>query len=281
MISIVSSTLKIIAQPRLAPTDVTAFNRCHLHLIGSLVAIGTVTFDGDPHENLEDWSVGFLQASYINENWAEYRGHSESDGSSFYEFGRPPALLSAACFDSNISQSPYYHPLDKKLGQHFHGAYSALYAGAGEEYNARSLKYAVHKFPYTQRLVHFDVPSTIFPLIRVNSLTGETNHLVEVRDESDYVTVLAVRGPNSRLEMLRGFYWRIAWHNTFTSDSDGNFTVVPPPFSGPVILDSFVGAPGDQRFRDALTRPQPINCNLMAKIARSTRAQEHRDWAPF
>src|SRR5262245_51967466 len=62
---------------------------------------GAVRFNGDAADVRDDWVVGWVQAQWIETNWANYRGQFDNHGSIFIQRARPPARPRQGCRDTS------------------------------------------------------------------------------------------------------------------------------------------------------------------------------------
>ena len=67
-------------------------------LANPIEAIGSVTFHGSAGDSAAGWTIGFVQAQWVETNWGVYRGAAPSDGSVFVQRARPPSRPHQACF---------------------------------------------------------------------------------------------------------------------------------------------------------------------------------------
>lgn len=127
-------------------------------------AVGSVTFGGHPGDSAAGWQVGFLQAEWVETNWASYRGARSTEGSSFVQRGRFPARTQRACLDNAVASNPFHDsPTDPS------------HAPSGEPSpltNVLALP-ANPALPLTVKVYHYDKPADSFDLQRTNSRTAK------------------------------------------------------------------------------------------------------------
>lgn len=117
MISIAASDIRITKRPALAPAGPNqAGNGVSFSLAQEIEAVGSVTFAGRAGDSGAGWSVGFLQAEWVETNWGVYRGDTVADGSVFVQRARPPARPKQACLDADSPTDLFYGlPSDEQI----------------------------------------------------------------------------------------------------------------------------------------------------------------------
>lgn len=276
MITIASSSIRITNRPTLAPTQVVPTpvgNSASFTLATTIEAVGSVTLAGSRGDSAAGWSVGFIQAQWIETNWGDYRGAVAHDGSSFLQRARPPARPHQACADNG-------NPGDAFYGSSASGPWTPN--GGTIPLPYVSALSAHPSFPVTVDVIHSDQPSDGYAVSRVNALTGKINWLDAAQLEFAFCTVLAVRSPGNKLHMLRGFYWNVNWQNSFSQVHGLTVPKIVPGGSACHVGQIFTGAPSDPRFMNVLTRAQPTNCNnIFRQASAHPNIREERQWSQF
>ena len=210
------------------------------------------------------WFVGWVQAQWIETNWAYFRGQSNSDGSVFHQRARPPARPAQGCRDT---VGP--------VGDIFYSTTNTLRAPV------------TGPFPQTVQVVFRDTPSETYQIAVTNSLTGAQNFLREVQLEFHFCTILLVRDPAGTFHQLKHIYWNMHWQYRFTATA---FPPTPATFiASPIraavagnVSQVFSGAATDARFAGVLTSAQTSSCNQVASAASaSPNVRESRVWDTF
>jgi hypothetical protein len=220
-------------------------------------ASGAVTLLGNPGDSAAGWTLGFIQAQWIETNWCSYRGQHNNDGSIFIQRARPPARPHQACRDC-VDASPVNNIFYSALA--VHGEVAAGAAGA--------------VFPLKLSVRHFDRPSETCRLVEQNTRTGKPNFLAEAQLEFHFCTILTVRDPTLSFHHQLAFYWNMHWQDRFHPTS---FSVPPAGFRIEVVPAGTAanvghviqGAPTDHRFTGVLTTPQTQSCNQVFRAART------------
>jgi len=201
------------------------------------------------------WTVGFIQAQWVETNWCYYRGQHVDDGSIFIQRGKPPARRyqeGRDCVDGSPINSVFYSALP----------------GHSETANAP----AGGAFPLKLSVRHFDQPSDICALVERNTIKGRPNCLSEAQLEFHFCTLLTVRTPGGEFHHQRFLYWNIRWCARFHPTTHA----VPPAAFGIELVPSGTdanvghvgaGAPADPRFSRVLTAPQTGSCNQVFAAA--------------
>lgn len=276
MISVASSSIRITSRPRSAPIVNTPTGlEAYFSLAVELEAIGSVTFTGRPGDAGTGWTVGFVQAQWIETNWAVYRGEAEADGSVFVQRGRPPARARQACIDSAAAAEPFYGLTTL--------APMVPLSGVGPALPFVATLPATPAFPATVNVLHIDAPADSYPFERINSLTGKTNVLRSAQLEFAFCTMLVVRPPSGPAQFLRGFYWNVNWQADFRiHHSTQMLSQLVTGGNSCNVGAIFTGAPRDNRFGPVLSQPQTMTCNDMMDASRqSPNVREERGWPLF
>ncbi|WP_419809752.1 hypothetical protein [Sphingomonas sp.] len=278
MLRIASSTLRVVSRPAIAPTTLVASATAGLaasfSLSRRLEAIGSVVFHGAAGDSTAGWTVGFVQAQWIETNWAFYQGAADHDGSLFVQRARPPSRPHQACFDSTAAGSAFYanaaEPAQIPAGGH-----TALPFVAPLPANP--------VFPLTVQAFHADRPGDQYDLGRQNVKTGAVNLLHDAQLEFAFCAILVVREPSGQRHFLKGFYWNVNWQNHFRTTS--NAASVPTALRAGThanVGHIFEGRPNDRRFADIFTQATPINCNAVAGAAAANpNVREETRWHSF
>ena len=249
-----SAKIKITAHPHVNPP---AVNGNAMSYTGTPIrATGEVTLLGAPGDSAAGWSVGFVQAQWIETNWLYYRGQTARDGSIFIQRARPPARPNQACCDC-VNGSPVSRLFYSTIPAH--GEIATGAAGA--------------VFPLTLRVSHFDQPSDSANLVEMNahpaSGPAAPNFLAESQMEFHFCTILSVQDPARTFHHLLSFYWNVHWQATFQPTT---FTNPPAAFRVHVVKAGtsanvghlIKGTPTDRRFTGILNTAQTQSCNQVA-----------------
>jgi hypothetical protein len=235
---------------------------------GGFQAAGEVSLNGVTLLDIPlGWSLGFIQAQWIETNWVYYRGQSNNHGSIFLQRARPPARPAQACRDTLGPVGDIFY--DMQIGR---GLSIAL----------------IPAYPLKLTVTFADFPSESANLIETNTLTTQPNYLRECQLEFHFCTILTVRDPSNVFHHLKSVYWNMHWQARFQPwnfasalTTPWTITLVDGGNAGNVgnIID---GAPTDKRFTGVLTSAQTQNCNQVfrAAVASPNRA-ESRVWANF
>lgn len=104
-----SSSIRITSWPHMPRVALIAPIRVFLSCHGVLEAAGTVTFAGRHGEkSAAGWTIGFLQAQWLDTNWGLYRDASHDNGSVFLQRSRPPARPCQAYIDTTGPHQMFY-----------------------------------------------------------------------------------------------------------------------------------------------------------------------------
>jgi hypothetical protein len=208
-------------------------------------ADGVVKLNGNPADARAGWQVGWIQAQWVETNWAEYRGQADHDGGIFLQRGRSPARPLGACRDTSGPVGDIFtDPTDAK-------EFQTIPAGP---------------FPFTINVETNDSPGENYNQIEVNSLTGKPNFLLEIQLEFHFCTILTVRDPLGAFRHQGHFYWNVRWQTrfqptAFPAPTNAQWTITPVlAGTGSAAKGPFGGAPNDARFSGVLTTPQITSC---------------------
>ncbi len=259
-----SAKLKMTVRPKvLTPTIVPpdALFNCT-----DIQASGEVTLHGAAGDSPVGWTLGFIQAQWIETNWGYYRGQHNSDGSLFVQRARPPARPAQACRDT---VGP--------VGDIFYNTHVLGTAAAGTP------------FPVKLTSTHYDKPGDSYSLAVTNTMTNKLNFLREVQLEFHFCFVLTLRDPSLAFHHLKCVYWNVLWQATFqptgfAAPSGSGWTVTP---LGGVANSANVGhiiegSPTDGRFKNVVTSLQGANCNVFAaNETTNANIRQAKTWQDF
>ncbi len=239
---------------------------------GPIRATGTVSITGGAGDSAVGWTLGFIQAQWIETNWMHYRGQSNSDGSLFLQRARAPARPNQACRDSV-------------------GPVTDIW------YNTANNDVAVAgvRFPITLSATFFDQPSETANLQENNSLTSQPNYLREGQLEFHFCSVLALREPGATgaFHQLLHLYWNLHWQARF---QPSNFANLAAPWTITKISAGTAanvgrvinGRTNDRRFDSMITGAATQNCNQIFRAAiaavavpTSPNRRQSRTWTNF
>jgi len=258
-----SAQLKMTVKPTVkTPAIVTpdALFKCT-----SIQAAGEVTLNGAAGDNPTGWTLGFIQAQWIETNWGYYRGQTNNDGSVFIQRGRAPARPARGCRDTvgPVADIWYYKSV---LGT----------AAAGAT------------FPLKLTSTHYDRPSDSYPLATTNNKTKKLNFLSEVQLEFHFCFVLTLRDPSLKFHHLKCVYWNVLWQAKFAATgyaapAGSGWSVTPVAGGNGAHVGHVIdGAPNDARFNNVLTSVQGANCNVFANHETTNpNRSESRVWQNF
>jgi len=231
---------------------------------------GRVRFNGQAADPRAGWQVGWVQAQWVETNWAYYRGQTDHDGSLFLQRGRAPARPQQACRDTSGPVATIFtDPTDPR-------EFKTLPAGA---------------FPVDVAVESNDSPGEAYALIENNSLTGAPNFLREIQLEFHFCTALTVRDPAGNFQHQAHFYWNMRWRydfqpTAFPAPADGQWTITAvAEGNGTAASRAFGGPPTDNRFTGVLVTPQVSSCVDLAgasaqavAVVGSANRREFRRW---
>jgi hypothetical protein len=235
-------------------------------------ATGEVSITGGAGDLPVGWTLGFIQAQWIETNWMYYRGQSNSGGSLFLQRARAPARPNQACRDSV-------------------GPVTDIWYNTAQNHVIR----ARAAFPIKLTARFFDRPSETSNLQENNTLTSQPNYLREGQLEFHFCTVLALREPGASgaFHQLLHLYWNLHWQARF---QPSNFANLAAPWTITKITAGTAanvgrvisGRTNDRRFDRLITGAATQNCNqtfraAIAAVAKSTspNRRQARTWANF
>jgi hypothetical protein len=207
---------------------------------------GEVQFTGAPGDSTTGWSVGWIQAQWIETNWAYYRGQHNSDGSIFLQRGRPPARPRQACRDTS-------------------GAVSTIFTDPTDPREFQRLP-AAAVFPLRVSVQSNDPPGESYAAVETNTVAGGLDNFIrEIQLEFHFCTVLSARDPTGNFHHLAHFYWNVHWQFRFTPTQfppgDTHWRIEPIARGNTATASrAFPGATTDRRFAGVLTSPQATSC---------------------
>jgi hypothetical protein len=246
-----SAAIHITARPKV---NLPTVNGATANFTGTPIrATGTVRLHGSDDDDPVGWSLGFIQAQWIETNWIDYRGNHNHDGTVFLQRGHPPARPRQGCRDTVATAAGvWYNPTDNDD------------AATGDV------------FPLQLTAQFFDQPSDSCQVVELNTLTGKDNLLRETQFEFHFCTVLALRDPTGVFHQLLSFYWNAHWQSRFTPTNRAAPTTTPwtvtPLREGTSSAVSGIiqGAVTDRRFRDLITGPAILSCNQIFAAAEAS-----------
>lgn len=253
---VASSRVQVTTRPHVGAPLIGGGNAA-FPLNRPVTAFGDVTLVPHPGESAVGWTVGFLQAQWIETNWAVYRGPTQGDGSTFVQRARPPARPRQACSDCLNAGAPFYGS----------GSVVPQPAGPGGGLLPMVVNLGAGPTPLSATVGHYDQPSDSYPLSCINTTTNANNALQMVQLEFAFCTVLAVRDPAGKAILLGGFYWNVNWQYEFTPNATTTVAKVVPKGTHSNVGAVFTGAPDDRRFSSIFTATSPTTCNAVAQTA--------------
>jgi hypothetical protein len=228
---------------------------------------GECKLTGSAGDNPAGWTLGLIQLKFIDTDWAYYRGKSNSDGSSFLQYSRPPALPKGGCRDTI------------KVGGIF------IDNNPGRD---RTVAAPGARFPIAMSAAFQDAPGREFYLSRKNSLTTQDNFLREAQTELHFCTVLSLVSPMGVYQHLKSVYWNVHWQGKFEPTDFGNLaapwniTVVGGLGNMADVSSTIDGPPTDRRFSGLATAKGTPNCNAMTNASyNNPNVKESKVWANF
>ncbi|HWF46649.1 MAG TPA: hypothetical protein VG168_06570 [Bryobacteraceae bacterium] len=213
---------------------------------------GEVQFNGLPGDPIAGWHVGWIQAEWVETNWANYEGQFNGDGSMFLQRGRAPARAIQACRDTS-------------------GAVATIFTDPTDPREFQNL--VARRFPQTVKVQSNDPPGERYRTIENNFRTGKPNFIQEVQLEFHFCTILTVQDPTGAFHHQAHFYWNAHWQfrfrpTAFPAPTDAQWTIHAVPGSNTSgVSHAFAGAPNDRRFTAVLTTPQRSSCVDLAGIS--------------
>lgn len=228
---------------------------------------GRCRLTGNAGDNPAGWTLGLIQAKWIDTDWAYYRGETNADGSSFMQVARPPALNIRACRDT---LTPGGILIDNNAGVD------------------RTVATAGAAFPINMTAAFSDAPRRSYPLTRI-ARSGKTHFLREAQIEIHFCTVLTLVSPTGDFRHLKSIYWNVHWQGRFHPTNFGNIaaawtiTRTGGALGNTANVSHVIdGTPTDRRFTGVLTAVGAPNCNLSMRAAfASPNIRESAIWADF
>jgi hypothetical protein len=214
---------------------------------------GEVQFTGDPGDSRAGWSVGWIQAQWIETNWAYYRGQHNSDGSIFLQRGRPPARPRQACRDTS-------------------GAVSTIFTDPTDPREFRRLP-VDGTLPLRVNVQSNDPPGESYASVETNDTAGgRDNFIREIQLEFHFCTALSARDPDGNFHHLAHFYWNVHWQFRFSPTQfppgDTHWRIEPiARGTSAAASRAFSGTPTDHRFAGVLTTTQASSCVDLASAS--------------
>jgi len=206
---------------------------------------GEVKFNGAAGDARAGWQVGWIQAQWIETNWAYYRGQHNTDGSIFLQRGRPPARPRQACRDTSGAVATIFtDPTDLRVLQ------TLPAAGA---------------FPLLVKVQSNDPPGERYRAVQTNTATGKPNFIHEIQLEFHFCTVLSVRDPSLNFHHLAHFYWNVHWQYRFHPiafpPGDASWRIEAVAGGNTAAASHAIAGPtADARFAGVLTTAQAKSC---------------------
>ena len=228
---------------------------------------GSCRLTGSTGENPGGWTLGFIQMKIIDTDWASYRGQTDTDGSSFLQFSRPPALPQGSCRDT-INPGNIF--VDNNPG------------------HDRTIVAPHAHFPVNMTAEFADPPQRVNSLTYTNALTHQPNFIRETQIELHFCTVLSLLSPAGVFQHLKSVYWNVQWQGRFLPGNFGNLQAQWSIHAAPGnenrahvsrIID---GPPTDTRFTSIMTAPGAPNCNLLTLNSHlHPNVQQSATWKDF
>jgi len=242
-------------------------------------ALASVVIRGAPGEDVSLWRFGFIQLKFVTDEWVQYRGASQIDGSVFLAMDRPPQRPRQLCRDylegeggitGFFAKFPFVGPAIFAFPEQ---PLTSLWGG-----RITAVLPVGTKIPTTGKLIFFlrfsDSPSRNHDLVRFNSKfpAARPNFLYSLYSGAAFATMFAVqKGLGQPIVVKRSFQWNVQWRGHFGRNVAGQIVQLPPK-SGDVKSDIHIGnvvkgpptgAPYDPFILDT-TLP---NCNAVAAPA--------------
>jgi hypothetical protein len=230
---------------------------------------GRCQITGNPGDNPAGWTLGLIQVKWIDTDWAFYRGQANSDGSSFLQAARPPALNAKACRDT-ITPGAFLIDNNPALDRTVAAAGSPL--------------------PFPMTAAFGDAPSRHWPLTRINGGTRKVNFLREAQTEIHFCTILTLMSPPPNVfHHLKCVYWNVHWQGRFLPTDFANVAAAwNVTLTGGAlgnmanVSHTIDGAPSDPRFAGVVTLPNAPHCNTLIRRAfASPNVRESNVWHNF
>lgn len=239
-------------------------------------AQASVVLTGTPGERVDYYRFGFIQLKFITDDWAHYRGPTNTDGSVFLAMDKPPARPQQLCRDAyTVGQGtdvPLVGPVlfydgDKWINPTF-------------EFMVRDkaavlLPNTVLPATGTYRLIltFADSPERFVDLVTQNNqfAPSRQNSLYSLQTGAAYATMFCVqRGAGRPIEVLKTFQWNVRWRAHFGRNAAGNVQQLPPRKGDVTDMNVsmvFDGAPTDPRFRGSVDDVTLPICNPVVRAA--------------
>ena len=267
-----SAKLKVTTRPNVQTPTINAGGGIANWGSDPIRCTGEVSITGSAGDSPVGWTLGFIQAQWIETNWMYYRGRVNNHGSLFLQRARPPARPSQACRDS-------------------------VGSAAGIWYNSTDNHRITANAPFPIKLTarFFDRPSETSNLQENNTLTGQPNYLREGQLEFHFCLVLALREPGATgaFHQLLHLYWNLHWQARFQPSNFANlaapWTVTKLAGGNAANLGRVInGRTNDRRFNAMITGPATQTCNQIFQAAiaavaspTSPNRRQSRVWANF
>jgi hypothetical protein len=254
-------------------------------------ATAVVNLKGAPGDDVSLWRFGFIQLKFITDEWAHYRGVTETDGSMFLALDRPPARPQQLCRDSNgtIGRFERFPFLGSPV---FFGAETVLSPLAPIGRRANGFLPLNTKIPaggaMLITILFGDSPERFHELTKDNPqfTPPRNNILYSLYSGSAYATMFAVqKGPGTPIVVMKSFQWNVRWRAHFRTDAAGFLQQVPG--RGDVldvnISHVVTGPPNDPRFQNSILDTNLPNCVAVIQEAFADRRAMHtskkwEDW---
>jgi hypothetical protein len=267
-----SAKITVTTRPNVQTPTINAASSISNWSSDPIRCTGEVSITGSAGDSPVGWTLGFIQAQWIETNWMYYRGRANNHGSLFLQRARPPARPAQACRDS-------------------------VGPAAGIWYNTADNRTITANAPFPIKLTarFYDRPSETSNLQENNTLTGQPNYLREGQLEFHFCTVLALREPGGTgaFHQLLHLYWNLHWQARFQPSNFANlaapWTVTKVAAGSAANMGRVInGRTNDRRFNAMITGPATQNCNqifqaAIAAVASPTSPNRHqsRVWANF
>lgn len=231
-------------------------------------ASAVVTLKGTPGDDVGLWRFGFIQLKFITDEWAHYRGVTETDGSMFLALDRPPARPQQLCRDSNgtIGRFERFPFLGSPV---FYGAETVLSPSTLIGTRANGFLPLNTKIPASGSMLitilFGDSPERFHELTKDNPefTPARNNILYSLYSGGAYATMFAVqKGPGNPIVVMKSFQWNVRWRAHFRTDAAGMLQQVPGRGDVQDVNISHVvtGPPNDPRFQNSILDTNLPNC---------------------
>lgn len=267
-----SAKMTVTARPTVQTPTVNAASGIANWRSNPIRITGEVSITGGAGDSPVGWTLGFIQAQWIETNWMYYRGQSNRDGSLFLQRARPPARPSQACRDSV-------------------GPVTDIWYNTADNHVIRTAA----PFPIKLTCRFYDRPSETSNLQENNTLTSRPNYLREGQLEFHFCAVLALREPGASgaFRQLLHLYWNLHWQARFQPTNFANLAApwrITKVSAGTAANVGRVisGRTNDRRFDRMITGAATQNCNQIFRAAiaavaspTSPNRRQARTWANF